>query len=336
MPNRHNLQSYTPSTRLLTTIDDEVSLDLPYATTFIPSPVSSAEDDFCNNDSAWPIAATIRVQPGSITWLYGPTSLGRDHCSRLTGTLYVDIENRTITDKALLQTIDHAVQPDISHALSKIGLELELRRVVIEYYKSTLDLDALIYRHGPLFINDFTLGEFLLSATQDFLQVLTRLLESMKWDTNTGSSTATLPGRLSHALACNATSIFAQLISFYELFLEHLTSRIERITTDPVAPIPGLTFNGKSLAGPCDQGLLFCHVVLGLLESLEDVLGLTTKGEAVGLLSAEQVDDLWSQLDTSDGVASGRGIMRPTDVKSLFRKVATVFRRLSPTMRVSD
>jgi hypothetical protein len=72
-------------------------------------------------------------------------------------------------------------------------------------------------------------------------------------------------------------------------------------------------------------------MVLGILERLESALGVEGGGGGRGLLSAEQVDDLWSQMDGSDGVASGYGIMRPADVKALFRKVAVVFERLSLT-----
>jgi hypothetical protein len=65
---------------------------------------------------------------------------------------------------------------------------------------------------------------------------------------------------------------------------------------------------------------------------LENVLGIVAKSDEAGLLSSGQIEDLWSQLDGGDVVASGRGIMRPADVKSLFRKVAAVFERLSLTM----
>jgi hypothetical protein len=72
-------------------------------------------------------------------------------------------------------------------------------------------------------------------------------------------------------------------------------------------------------------------MVLGLLERLENVLGFEVEGGGKGLLSAEQVEDLWSHMDGSNGVASGHGIMRPADVKALFRKMAAVFERLSLT-----
>ena len=73
-------------------------------------------------------------------------------------------------------------------------------------------------------------------------------------------------------------------------------------------------------------------MVLGILERLEDVLGFEGRGAGKGLLSAEQVEDLWSQMDGSDGVASGCGVMRPADVKALFRKVGAVFERLAVIM----
>lgn len=144
------------------------------------------------------------------------------------------------------------MQPDLTYTLAKIGLELELRGVVIKYNKATLDLDALIYQKGPLFINNYTLGKFLISTTQDFLHVLVQLRERMNWNANTSLHTDISPKYLPHTLACIVTGIFTQLISFYELFLEHLTNCIEHIHTRPVALVTGLTFNGKPLAGPCD------------------------------------------------------------------------------------
>ena len=196
-----------------------------------------------------------------------------------------------------------------------------------------LSLDALIYRQSPLYIDGYTLSEFLISASQDFLHILNRLQASRKWKFSPSfHAAAASPERLPHALADTISIVFSQLISFYELFLEHLTSRIEHISTDPVAQIPGLTLNGKPLARPCDQGVLFCDMVIGLLERMENVLGYGMDGGGKGLLSAEQVDNLWSQMDGTDGVASGHGIMRPADVKALFWKMVAVFEHLSLTM----
>jgi hypothetical protein len=331
-PSNHNSQSWTQSTGLLAIPNDEAGMTDPYNTTFIPSPEPITEEECFDHESPWPILATIPIQQATISSLLDATGTKNNAYSRASGALYFDTENRTITVRAVSATTSYSSQPDISHTLSKIGLELQLRRAVIEYNRSNLDLDALIYQHGPLFINNYTLGEYLISATQEFLQVSTRLRESMESEMNTSFVPSNAPKHLTHALARDFSSMFVMLLSFYELFLEHLTSRIERISTSPVAPIPGLTFNGKLLARPCDQGVLFCQVALSLLERLENVLGIVTKGEEAGLLSSGQIEDLWSQLDGGDGVASGRGIMRPADVKSLFRKVAAVFERLSLTM----
>jgi hypothetical protein len=331
-PSNHNSQSWTQSTGLLAIPNDEAGMTDPYNTTFIPSPEPITEEECFDHESPWPILATIPIQQATISSLLDATGTKNNAYSRASGALYFDTENRTITVRAVSATTSYSSQPDISHTLSKIGLELQLRRAVIEYNRSNLDLDALIYQHGPLFINNYTLGEYLIGATQEFLQVSTRLRESMESEMNTSFVPSNAPKHLTHALARDVSSMFVMLLSFYELFLEHLTSRIERISTSPVAPIPGLTFNGKLLARPCDQGVLFCQVALSLLERLENVLGIVTKGEEAGLLSSGQIEDLWSQLDGGDGVASGRGIMRPADVKSLFRKVAAVFERLSLTM----
>jgi hypothetical protein len=330
-PSNLDPQSWTQNIGRLTFANDEVdSMDL-HTTMFIPSPEPSTEEDCSDHESPWPILATIPAQHNSISRLVDTTSTKTNAYSRAGVALYFDIENRTITSSTAPATINHSSQPDILYTLSKLSLELDLRRVVIEYNRSSLDLDTMIYQHGPLFINNYTLGEFLISATQEFLQVSTRIQESIKSKANTEFVPASMPEHLSHARACNITSIFTMLLSFYELFLEHLTSRIERISTRPVAPIPGLTFNGQLLARPCDQGVLFSQVALNLLERLESVLGIVTKGERAGLLSPGQIEYLWGQLDSSDGVASGSGIMRPADVKSLFRKVAAVFERLSLT-----
>lgn len=65
--------------------------------------------------------------------------------------------------------MNHREKPDVTHTVLKLIHELELRRLVIEYNKPALDLDALIYQRGPLSINNLTLGELLISVTQDFL-----------------------------------------------------------------------------------------------------------------------------------------------------------------------
>ena len=298
--------------------------------------LSSSPDDTSDHEPEWPDIATIpaSIQESSLAWLSPPGHDTRQCGPPATGALYFDTRLRTVVDGPAplhCATTNHSEPPDIVDTLSRIRKDMDLRRTIIRRNKSVLSLNTLIYRQSPLFIEDYTLSEFLINASQDFVHVLTRLEASRKWKPVPYHAAAASPERLPPALAYTISSIFSQLVSFYELFLEHLTSRIEHISTHPIAPVPGLTLNGKPLARSCGQGLLFCDMVLGLLERLENVLGFEVEGGGKGLLSAEQVEDLWSHMDGSNGVASGHGIMRPADVKALFRKMAAVFERLSLT-----
>lgn len=331
-------QAWTPNEQVRIDTYDGTSSTEQYVSTTMPS-ISLSPDDTSDREPEWPDIAIIpaSMHTSSLAWL-SPLGDETRFCSpKATGALYFDTRLHTVTNERTplpRETTSHSDLPDIVDTLSTIRKDMSLRRTIIRRNKSVLSLDTLIYRQSPLFIDNYTLSEFLISASQDFLHVLTRLQASRKWNSSPScnAATAASPERLPSALAYTILSIFSQLISFYELFLEHLTSRIERISMKPVAPVPGLTLNGKPLARPCDQGLLFCDMVLGLLESLESVLGLGVEGGGgKGLLFTEQVEDLWSHMDGSNGVASGYGIMRPADVKALFRKVAAVFERLSLT-----
>ena len=75
-------------------------------------------------------------------------------------------------------------------------------------------------------------------------------------------------------IALTVTSIFAQLISLYELILEYLTARVERIAIDPIAPIPGLIYGGVTLENSGTQGVLFTEAIVYLLEKIEYTLGI--------------------------------------------------------------
>lgn len=255
---------------------------------------------------------------------------------------------------------------EISEALAKLSnfnLDLHVRLAAVEMNKTTLDLNSLLYREGPLFIDDFTLVAFMLRTSQDFLRMLTRLLNlqqshklqgiSRKPEEHCIMTPLSLQHRqddvcspISNAAPCYphgsqqpllaplalvATAIFTQLTTLFEIFLEHLTTRLERIYTDPIAPIPGLTFDGLQFSEPCTQGMLFANTSVTLLEEIERVLGTTERvdGGEVKLLSARQIDVLWSELDESVGVAPGHGPMRPAHVKRTLREVAYVFSQLS-------
>jgi len=80
--------------------------------------------------------------------------------------------------------------------------------------------------------------------------------------------------------------IYSRLVSFFQLFLGHLTDSFERTGTEPVIPIAGLTFNNTIATGPCSQGLLFTSTIFNLLGQLENALGLGSMPISNGLLSA--------------------------------------------------
>ncbi|KAB8068267.1 C6 zinc finger domain protein [Aspergillus leporis] len=238
--------------------------------------------------------------------------------------------------------------------LSKINLDLHIRVAAIEKNRTILDLNSLIYRESALFIDNYTLAVFILKTSQDFVQILTLLLnsrqchgplctsqksvtlslepvplplQSYQHNYSNPTSTFSLPypsaasQPLLAPLALTITSIFTQLISLYELFLEHLTTRIERLSTDPVAPIPGFTFGGLPLVEPCTQGLLFSNGVVHLLERMERALGIS---------EPEAGEVLWSELDGGIGITPVDGtVRRPANMKKLLGKMAIIFSRLA-------
>lgn len=251
--------------------------------------------------------------------------------------------------------------------LSKLNLDLHIRMAAVEMNKSILDLDSFIYQNGVLHIDDTTLAEFMLKASQEFLQILTQLLSSQSTpshlralrttgntvprllpqslpsyhdnhylspspspSSSSGSSEVLEPPMLA-PIALTITSIFIQLISLYELTLEHLTTRIERIAMNPIRPIPRLSSGGLPVAEPCIQGMLFSKVVVHLLERIERLLGIGAvlgSGD-VGLLSVRQRDVLWSELSGSLSVLPSHGVMRPANVRNTFNKVAVILLQIS-------
>lgn len=208
--------------------------------------------------------------------------------------------------------------------LSKVNLDLHIRVAAAEINKANLEFNNARYRHGALSIDNSTLAEFMLKASQSFLQLLTRLLSTQhSRGVLCASSTADtlfpkllsmqlqsqqisqvnpssysppsyptdIAGPLPAPFALTITSIWTQLISLYELILEYITARIERISIDPIAPIPGLIFDGVPLENPCTQGMLFSEAIVHLLERIECALGIKSGPYAsqVGLLSARQI-----------------------------------------------
>ena len=157
--------------------------------------------------------------------------------------------------------------------LSKINIELHARVSAAKSNYSHLTFDDLVYRQGPLYIDSYTLTEFILNISQDFLQVITGLLpaspatdtrisellslshKSKSPSTNHAnrashsppSHCAGLPEPLSAPLALTITSIFIQILSLYELILEHTTTRVDRLPIEPIPPIPILPYDSLVL-----------------------------------------------------------------------------------------
>ena len=247
--------------------------------------------------------------------------------------------------------------------LSKLNVELHTRMAAVEMHKSALNLDSFLYQAGALYIDNATVAEFMLRASQEFLQILAQLQNNrstpshrraLMMHTTFPELSPPLPSlfhendcpapvsppsscsdapepSLSAPLALTITSIFTQLICLYEVVLKHLTARIERIAIDPISPIPNLSSGGLPLALPCIQGMLFSDVAVHLLESIERILGISVAraGDDGNLLSARQRDVLWSELGGSFSVLSSHGAMRPATVRSTFKKVAGILEQIS-------
>ncbi|KAH7002591.1 C6 zinc finger domain protein [Ilyonectria destructans] len=260
-------------------------------------------------------------------------------------SVYPEAETHMPTRTTQLATDGIAASAAIAK-LSEINLNFHIRVAAAEANRDTIDLNSLIYRESPLYIDNLTLGEFVLGESQKFLTILTRLRaspplgfsESQSYQGSQYTSTS-VPSiyplaasePLLAPLALTITSIFIQLISLCELSVKHMTARIERIAEDPILAIPGLTFGGLPLAEPCTQGMMFCNVTVHLLERIERSLGIAMvpEGGEAGLLSAKQMDALWGELDEGFSTAHGRGAMRPANVREAYDELGQIFKQLS-------
>ncbi|EWZ28983.1 hypothetical protein FOZG_17282 [Fusarium oxysporum Fo47] len=216
---------------------------------------------------------------------------------------------------------------DVMFELSKINLDLHIRIAAIKKNKTTLDFDSIVYQKSPLSIDNITLAEFSIIVSQEFLIVLTKLLNTRpctdqlcaspttkvsspkplesqhRKDKNKFQDVSTPP--LSHPSATLKslpaptvliiTSILIQLVSIYELILDHLTTRIERIPTEPLTPIPGLTFGGRPLATACTQCMTFSELLATLLKGIERVLGIIPISEGRKVVHNKRLDLRFAQ-----------------------------------------
>ncbi|KAH8761630.1 C6 zinc finger domain protein [Diaporthe sp. PMI_573] len=240
---------------------------------------------------------------------------------------------------------------DLSDALSKLSKlnnDLHIRMAAIESHRSVMTLNSILFREGPLFIDNSTLGEFTMRSTQELFQVLSRFLNNRQCHAplnggHNGHGQGPSPNLASPfpsaslqpllaPLALTITAVFTQLISLYEVFLKHMILWLENIAAEPLRPIPGLRIGEAWPQDLCAQGIRFSNASLNLLERIEQILGLTGRPEwgGPGLLSIQQIDLLWSVLDGGEGIAPGHGFMRPAYVKRSLRKASSVLSRVMP------
>ncbi|KAF5622389.1 C6 zinc finger domain protein [Fusarium tjaetaba] len=254
---------------------------------------------------------------------------------------------------------------DALSQLSKLNNDLHIRMAAIETHRSVMTLSSILFREGPLFIENLTLGEFTLGSTQDLFEVLSRLLNNRSChapletahmldivnlpgldgqsssphsygDGHNGSSpsfASTIPSTslqpLLAPLVLTITGVFTQLISLHEVLLKHITLWL---TAEPLRPISGLQFGEASPQDLCAQGVRYSTASLSFLERIEQILGITGLPEwgEPGLLSMQQIDVLWSVLDAGEGIAPGHGFMRPAYVKRSLWKALSVMSRVVP------
>ncbi|KAF5984274.1 C6 zinc finger domain-containing protein [Fusarium coicis] len=256
---------------------------------------------------------------------------------------------------------------ELSDALSKLSKpnnDLHVRMATIESHQSAVNLSSILFREGPLFIDNLTLGEFTLSSTQDLFQMLSRLLNNRRCHAPLESAQmldiVSLPGLdgqsssphsygsgsngpspnlalpfssasqpLLAPLVLTITAVFTQLISLHEVLLKNIT---HWLTTEPLRPISGLQFGEATPQDLCVHGIRYCTASLSFLERIEQILGITGLPEwgGPGLLSMQQINVLWSVLDGGEGVAPGHGFMRPAYVKRSLWKALSVMSRVVP------
>ncbi|EXL90745.1 hypothetical protein NOF04DRAFT_19499 [Fusarium oxysporum II5] len=243
--------------------------------------------------------------------------------------------------------------------LSAMNLGLHIRLEAMKKNKASLNFDIMIYQHSPLFIDNTTLAEYIIKVAQEFLFILTRLYntrycpellrdsqpmelicpyylssELRKQSRNLFHVSLPQPTTTSEPLptpiALMITSIFIQLITIYELILDNIATRVERIAIDPIEPVPGLIVCGRPLERPCTQGMIFCEISVSLIENIERVLGVVRgpDGKEVGLLSPRQVEVLGNELDERRRVIPDHAMMTPATLRKLFGKVADIFRSI--------
>jgi hypothetical protein len=214
-------------------------------------------------------------------------------------------ENKFFSDPCDVPTSNVGVDGErLMVTLARIAQGLRLRSAMVQANRSLLSLNCFIHREGPFFIESYSLCEYVMTSAQELLRIVAALLHCPQ-------SAPKPDGRSPAYFIPTIKDIYCHILAFFQLFLEYLTDRAEKRDEHLVNPIPGLTFNGIILTGPCTQGVLFSSSSFYLLGRLETVLGIGSVSGGTGLLSTEQVDVLFDKIDRGEDLARGKGIMRP-------------------------
>ncbi|ENH73670.1 hypothetical protein FOC1_g10001728 [Fusarium oxysporum f. sp. cubense race 1] len=232
-------------------------------------------------------------------------------------------------------SIQHPSHTDSLSQLQRISLDLHVRAVAVEHHKQALTLDMISYKLGPLYKDGFTLAQSVLKSSQDFFVILARLHSS-----RSGAVSSSIPPPalnfadlglpallprpcityqpLSGPLALTIINVFTQLIALYELIIEKLSARVNRLDVLP----------RSMMVHPCKQGLLFTRMAVPLLERMESVLGTAGGPEnGEGLLSPRQLDVLWIELGGVNG-ETDVGMLRPILLRRAFHDAEIILRRI--------
>jgi hypothetical protein len=289
----------------------------------IPLPtLDTANQELFGGPFAWSNLELPTVPP--LPYTYGltrnkhplPFGIGRPRAH------YVH-ENRFFSEPCDVMTSNVDIDgKSVMVTLARTIQGLRLRSAMVQANRSLLSLNCFIHREGPFFIESYSLCEYVMTSAQELMQIVAALLH---WPQSAPKTDGQLPAHL----VPTTIDIYCHILTFFQLFLEHLTDRAEKQGDNSVISIPGLTFNGAILTGPCTQGVLFSSSSFYLLGRLESVLGLDSTSGGTGLLSTEQVDILFNKIDRGEDLARGKGIMRPADAKRLYARVAAVLEKLS-------
>ncbi|KAJ4220322.1 hypothetical protein NW757_014521 [Fusarium falciforme] len=219
-------------------------------------------------------------------------------------------------------------------------MDLHHRMQASEAHKHVLDLSLIIFRQGPLFINNLALAEFMLKASREYVSVLTNLHSAVSHQKSLASTPLRHNGLptspraphqpLTASVTLTITSIFVQLLDLYELNLKYLLARLESINAELIASTRH-TFRALNIGDRCRRGAQFIGAFHDLLQQMEVLLGISWGPEhGDGLLSPGQMYTLWNEISDE----FGSGITRPGSIKSSMQKAIWLIRQLLANLGV--